>query len=154
MFKKILFVFALAFTISACDSGDSDSGAMVEPTLPGTNVPASFVGVYTGNLTVTAQALSLSETDTFPITVTVTQDAMVRFDGDDPDETFTVGLANDGRFAGNLPVDVIEECTGNLSVEGRIDGTTASGDANGEGRCRVSGINIDVTLSGNFSATR
>lgn len=153
MFKKILCLFPLMVMLVACDSGDSDSGSMVEPTLPGTNVPANFVGTYNGTITVTAEALNLSETDTFPITITVTDDAMVRFDGDDPDETFTTGLANDGRFSGNLPIDE-DECSGNLSTTGQVDGTNASGEVNGDGQCRIGALTVDVTLRGTFTASK
>lgn len=153
MFKHFLSILIVAFTLTACGGGSSDSGAMTDTTLPGTNVPASFVGVYRGDLTVTAEALNLSETDTFPITITVNNDGTIRFDGDDPDETFTVGLQNDGRFAGNLPIDV-DDCSGSLGVTGQVDGVTASGDVSGEGRCNVSGVTISVTLVGVFTANR
>lgn len=153
MIKRISLVFLIVVGLAACGGGDSDSGAMVEPTLPGTNVPASFAGTYRGTLTITAQALTLTETDTFDITITVTEDAMVRFDGDDPDETFTVGLSNDGTFAGNFDVNE-DECTGSLATTGRVDGTTASGDVSGEGRCDISGLSADVTLTGTFTATK
>ncbi len=153
MFKRISLLILVLASLVGCGGGDSDSGAMVQPTLPGTNVPASFAGTYRGTLTITASALTLSETDTFDITVTVTQDAMVRFDGDDPDETFTVGLANDGSFAGNFTVNE-DECTGSLATTGRVDGTTASGDVSGKGRCDISGIQADVTLTGTFTATK
>lgn len=153
MIKNVFILFLATLTLVGCGGGDSDSGAMVEPTLPGTNVPASFVGTYQGDLTVTAEALNLSETDTFPITITVTEDAMVRFEGDGPDETFTVGLQNDGAFAGILPIDV-DECSGSLSTTGRVDGTTVSGEVSGDGRCDVSGVTLDVTLMGTFTASR
>ena len=152
MLNRVLLLIAILF-LSACDLGDSDSGAMVEPTLPGTNVPASFAGTYTGTLDVTAEALGVSESDSFDITITVTDDAMVRFEGDDPDEVFVVGLANDGTFAGNLQIQE-DECSGSLATTGQVDGTTASGDVTGSGQCRVSGINVDVTLNGSFSASR
>ena len=90
---------------SACGGGGSDSGSMVEATLPGTNVPISFIGTYQGTLNVNASALGNSISDSFPITITVNEDGTIRFDGDDPDETFTVGLQNDGVFQGNLPLD-------------------------------------------------
>jgi len=97
MMKKLFLLLSFVL-IAACDSGDSDSGGMAEPTLPGTDVPARFAGVYTGTLNVTAEALNITTSDSFPITITVTDDAMVRFDGDSPEETFTVGLTNGGRF--------------------------------------------------------
>ncbi len=153
MLKNSLIAFLLLLTLTACGGGDSDSGAMVEPTLPGTNVPANFAGTYTGTLTVTASAAGLTETDSFPITVTVTDDAMVRFDGDDPDETFTVGLENDGTFRGNLPIEV-DDCSGNLSTTGQVDGTRVTGEVNGSGECDVGILSVDVTLEGTFEATR
>jgi len=131
----------------------SDSGGMAEPTLPGTNVPANFAGVYNGTLNLSASALGLTETDSFPITITVTDDAMVRFDGDSPEETFTVGLENGGAFRGTLPINE-DECSGTVSIEGSVNGTTASGTLSGSGSCNIDGTNVSVTLSGDFSASR
>ncbi len=150
--KKLLIV-ALSMFLFSCGSGDSDSGSMVDATLPGTNVPASFVGVYAGTLNLTASALGVTQSDSFPVTVTVTADAMVRFDGDSPEETFTVGIENGGAFRGNLAINE-EECTGSVSVVGSVDGSTASGTVNGNGTCQLDGLEIDVTLEGDFSASR
>lgn len=150
--KKILIVLASIFLV-ACGSGDSDSGGMTDATLPGTNVPASFAGLYTGTASITASALGITESDMFPISITVTDDAMVRFDGDDPEETFTVGLANDGAFSGSLPINE-DPCTGTVSVTGSVDGTTAAGDISGSGRCLINGLDVEVTLEGTFSASR
>jgi len=150
--KKLLVLFSLIF-VAACGGGGSDSGGMNQPTLPGTNIPANFVGVYNGTLNVTAEAAGISQRDSFPITVTVTSDARVRFDGDDPDETFTVALANDGSFRGNLAINE-DECSGTLALNGSVDGTTASGTVTGDGQCRVSGIDVGVALSGDFSANK
>lgn len=150
--KNLLLVFVSCFLI-ACSGGSSDSGGMVEPTLPGSNVPASFVGTYAGTLTVTASALGISETESIPITVTVTSDGMIRFAGDDADEAFTVGLGNDGAFSGNLPINE-DPCSGSAGVMGSVDGTTASGSISGSGTCDVSGVEVDVTLEGSFSASR
>lgn len=150
--KKLLVLFSFVF-IAACGGGGSDSGGMVAPTLPGTNVPASYAGVYTGTLNLEASALGITQSDSYPLTVTVTDDAMVRFDVDD--ESVTVGLANDGAFRANLPVPANSAgCTGSIAIDGTVDGTTASGMLSGEGRCNISGLNTDVTLSGDFSATR
>lgn len=150
--KKILFIVSMMI-LSACSSGGSDSGGMVTPTLPGTTIPANFAGVYTGTLNVTASALGITERDSFPITVTVTNDGMVRFDGDDPEETFTVGLTNTGDFSGNLPIDE-DECTGSVGAMGRVDGTNATGTVSGSGTCKINGLTVDVTLEGDFSATK
>lgn len=160
MFKKISVVFFLVFGLAACGGGDSDSGSMVEPTAPGNSLPANFVGTYTGTLTVTARALGLSQTDTFPITIVVNSDGTVRFEGDDPDETFTSGIANDGSFAVEVSVSdldsSVEECDSDtsISVTGNVDGTTAAGDVSGEGRCTIDGITADISLSGTFTANK
>lgn len=151
--RKFLLVLSLLF-ISACgSSGDSDSGGMVDSTLPGTSIPASFAGTYTGTLNITASALGLSETDSFPVTITVGTDGLVRFDGDDPDETFTVGLTDTGAFSGNLPINE-EECSGSVGTTGMVDGTTASGNLSGNGTCTIDGLTVDVTLEGDFLATK
>ena len=151
--KKSLLIFTLSIFLFSCGSGGSDSGGMVDATLPGTDVPASFVGVYSGTLNLTASALGLTESDSFPITVTVTNDGMVRFDGDSPDETFTVGIENGGAFRGNLVINE-DECSGSVAVSGSVDGTTASGTISGDGECDLDGTNVSVTLSGDFSASR
>ena len=154
MYKtKAFLCLLMIFLLPACGGGSSSSGADIEPTVAGQNIPANFIGVYTGTLNVRIEASGLSESDSFPITVTVTSDGMVRFDGDDPDETFTVGLTNQGEFAGNLPV-MESDCTGQVAVQGRVDGTTASGTVIGSGDCEVSGLRLDVDLSGDFNATK
>lgn len=150
--KKILIAFGFLI-LSACSSGGSDSGGMVEPTLPSTGIPANFAGTYTGTLNVTASALGVTERDSFPITITVTQDGMVRFDGDSPDETFTVGLTNNGSFSGNLPINE-DECTGSVGTQGSVNGSIAMGTVSGSGTCRISGLTVDVTLEGDFSANK
>ena len=150
--KKILILFTSCFLV-ACGGSGSDSGGMADDTLPGTNVPASFAGLYVGTATVEATALGLSESDSFPINITVTEDAMVRFDGDDPEETFTVGLANDGAFSGSLPINE-DPCTGTVTVTGSVDGTTASGEISGDGRCLINGLDVEVMLDGTFNASR
>ena len=152
LMKNLLNVFVCLMLI-ACGGGGSDSGGMTENTLPGTNVPASFAGVYIGDATITASALGITETDTFPVTVTVTEDAMVRFDGDDPDETFTVGLTNDGVFSGSLSISE-DPCSGSVEVSGNVDGTSASGTISGNGTCQIDGLSVDVTLDGTFDARR
>ncbi len=151
--KHVLFFFLAVFALSACDGGGSDSGSMVDATIPGTNVPMSFVGTYTGTLNVSASALGTSVDDSFPITITVNGDGTVRFDGDDPDETFTVGIQDNGVFRGNLPIDQ-EGCTGNVAAEGQVDGTNVNGTIDGNGTCDIDGLSVDVTLSGDFNATR
>jgi hypothetical protein len=150
--KNLLLVFASCLLI-ACSGGSSDSGGMVDSTLPGTNVPSSFVGTYTGNLSVTFSALGISQTESIPIIITVTSDGMVSFAGDDADQVFTVGIGNNGVFAGNLPINE-DPCSGSVGVTGTVDGSNASGSVSGNGSCSVSGVEIDVTLEGTFSATR
>ena len=77
----------------------------------------------------------------------------MRFDGDDPDETFTVGISNSGDFSGNVTITE-DPCSGNISVTGRVDGSRASGDVTGDGECTINGVNLSVTLSGDFSANK
>jgi hypothetical protein len=149
--KKIIVSFCLLF-IAACDGGDSSSGAG-DSTNPGQNIPANFVGIYTGTLNLTASAVGLTQSDSFPITVTVLANGTVRFDGDDPDETFTVGITNAGDFSGTIAI-VEDECSGTLSVIGRVDGSQASGDVTGEGVCTVNGVNLSATLRGDFNASK
>jgi len=149
--KKI--ILSLSFLlIAACGGGSSSSGG-VEESAPGQNLPANFVGTYLGMLRVTAEAAGVSESDSFEITITVFANGTVRFDGDDPDETFTVGIADDGSFSGNVDIDE-DECSGSIGVTGSVDGTTASGTVEGDGECEISGITVSVELRGDFTATK
>lgn len=150
--KKLLLIASLVL-LGSCGGGDSSSGGAVDPTAPGSMIPASFVGTYSGTLNLVASALGLEERDSFPITITVTSDGMLRFDGDDPDETVTVGVTNDGNFAASITINE-DPCEGTINVTGTVDGTTASGTVNGEGSCEDGPLSIDVELSGDFSATK
>lgn len=153
MTKLLLLVSLLA--LSACGGG-SDSGADEQPTggvsQAGDMVPDIYTGVYNGSIQGTASALGISLSDSFPITITVNQN-MVRFDGDDPDETFSVGLRNDGTFSGVLNYDD-DQCSGDVQVEGIVDGNNASGSFGGDGSCAVDGNNITVELIGTFTAAK
>lgn len=150
---NVAWLAAMLALLSACGGGSSSSGSGVEPTPPGENIPANFVGIYRGQLNLRAAAIGTSESASFPITVTVSADGMVRFDGDEPEETFTVGLTNAGEFAGNISI-IEGDCAGQLAVQGQVDGSTATGTVAGEGTCRISGIDVDVELNGDFSAIK
>lgn len=151
MIKNTLLISS-ALILASC-GGNSTTGAQVEESMAGMMIPESFVGVYTGVLDVTAEAIGITESDSFPITVTVTDDGMIRFDGDEPDETFTVGLMDDGSFSGNLFINE-DPCEGTVGVVGTVDGTTVSGTVSGEGVCEEGIIEIDADLDGTFSATK
>jgi len=153
MIKLLTFISLLA--LSACGDGDSDSGAGDSDSgvsQSGAMVPANFTGVYSGAIQGTATALGISLSDSFPITITVNQD-VVRFDGDDPDETFTVGLRNDGTFSGVLNYDD-DRCVGDVQVNGIVDGNNASGSFGGDGSCEFEGNNVGVELEGTFTAAK
>ena len=151
--KKLLFVSILLMFLASC-GGNSTTGAQVEESEAGMMIPDSFVGVYVGSLTVTAEVAGIfDETDTFDITVTVTEDGMVLFEGDDPDETFTVGLTDEGTFSGNIFIDE-DPCEGVVGALGAFVGDTVSGTVDGEGVCSEGLIELDADLEGTFSATR
>ena len=154
-FFRITVLLALVgLATTACDIGGSSSGAdQVENSEAGDMIPAAFVGVYIGTVDIRAEASGISERGSFPITITVTSDGMIRFDGDDPDETFTVGLANDGSFSGNLHINE-DDVEGVLGVSGRVDGTTASGSITGEGVYDTGAIDLQVDVTGSFTATK
>lgn len=146
--KKLFFAFATVLFLASCDDGDSSSGGGED------SVDLdSFVGVYVGSLTATASAAGLSQVDTFDITVTVFDDNTVRFQGDDPDETFTTDLNDDGSFAEDLSI-VIDECEGTVETEGIFDGDMVSGSVEGDGVCSDGELEVDIELEGTFSATR
>ncbi|MBX2849338.1 MAG: hypothetical protein KTR16_13525 [Acidiferrobacterales bacterium] len=150
---KFILLFSL-LALGACGGG-SDSGADAQipgVSLAGDMVPDRFTGVYNGSIQGTASALGVTLSDSFPITITVNQN-MVRFDGDDPDETFSVGLRNDGTFSGILNYND-DQCAGDVQVEGIVDGNNASGSFGGEGSCEYGGNTIDVELIGTFTAAK
>ena len=154
LFSHWLLIGGLALLLSACDIGGSSSGAdQVENSTPGDMIPPEFVGVYLGTVNITAESSGLSESDSFPITITVTEDGRLRFDGDDPDETFTVGVENDGTFSGNLRIDE-EDVEGVLGVMGQVDGTTASGTIVGEGVVDTGVVSLEVDVTGSFNAIK
>jgi len=151
MLKRV-FVFSFLLLLAAC-GGSSDSGGNVENTQPGDMLPANFIGTYTGTLTLTASAAGLTQTESAEITLIVAADGTVTFRGDDPDETFTVGISNAGEFSGF--VDIVEdECSGNISVQGSVDGTNATASVQGEGSCTVNGLTVNVDLTGNLTASK
>ena len=149
--RSLFFICLSLIFLASCGSGDSDSGAEIDDSQPGSMI-SGFVGVYTGTLTVVAEGAGITEMDTFPITVTVSEDGTLRFDGDEPDETFTVGLTDQGTFSGSLDINE-DPCEGTVNTQGGINGNVVSGDVSGSGVCNI-GLDIDVTLTGTFSATR
>jgi hypothetical protein len=154
-FKRIIAITLFTgFFLTGCDIGGSSSGAdQVDNSEAGDMLPAEFVGVYTGTIDIQAEASGIKDSDSFPVTITVSADGTLRFDGDDPDETFTVGIANDGTFSGNLRYDD-KDLTGVLGVTGRVDGTTASGDIVGEGEYDTGVVTLAVDVVGSFFATK
>lgn len=152
MIKQL--IIALAFiALTACGGGGSDSGSAAEVTLTSDAFPARFVGIYTGVVNFTATATGLSESDSFPITVTVFADGRLRFDGDDPEETVTVVVDNNGQFVAAISI-AEAPCTATFNVNGSVDGVTAAGAVDGQGSCSQDGLTIDVVLTGDFSASR
>jgi len=152
--KKILSLWHIILfaTLTACSGGGSDSGG------PAGSFPAAFVGVYQGTLNVTVSAAGISQSDSAPITITVTPDAQLQFSSSETDETFSVGVTNDGSF--NLNIDFVVdglECTNMaLDAAGQINaaGTSISADVTGQATCTVEGITLDVELSGELLASR
>lgn len=122
---------------------------MLETTPAGQNIPSNFVGVYRGTINASIRGLGLSESGSFPITVTVMEDGTVRFDGDDPDETFTTGISDAGNFSGSLQQSE-DSCSGNLNGIGQVDGTNATGTV----ECEQGLIKIEAQLDGDFLATK
>jgi len=150
--KKLILAFVSIVFLASC-GGNSTSGAQVEESEAGSMTPASFVGDYAGTLTVTVEALSITETYTFPVTATVTMDGMITFNGDDPGETFTVGLTDEGTFSGNLFINE-DDCEGTIGIVGSISGSTMSGTGEGEGVCESGILEVDVDLDGTFNLER
>jgi hypothetical protein len=148
-----VFILCSVFLLASCGGGESSSGGNADVTTPGDMLPANFVGTYTGILNLRASAAGLSQSESVPITITVSSNGTVTFTADDPDETVTVGISNAGAFSGNLSIEE-DPCTGTISVAGSVDGANASGTVEGDGSCSQNGLNIDVELDGDFSATK
>ncbi len=139
-------LLSLLVLVAACSKGNTSVDQ--KPVTDGA-VPSNFVGVYRGTLTATAKAGPLNETTTDVITITVSADNTIRFEGDDPDEVFVTKVGANGNFNGSLPIKT-GDCEGNVDVSGSVDGTAASGDLGGSGKCK----GVSVGVSGNFSATK
>lgn len=149
---KLLSIISVLF-LAACGDNDSSSGGEVDVTIPGDMLPANFIGTYTGTLNLRASAAGISQADTVPITVTVMANGTVRFSTDDPDEAFTVGINNQGSFSG--VADIVEDpCQGTINVAGSVNGSVANGTVQGDGSCNQGGLNVDVELSGDFTANK
>jgi len=140
---SLIMVFGL---LQACGKGDTSVDSL--PVTEGA-VPSNFVGTYTGTLTATAKSGPLEESTTDTITIIVGADNSLRFQGDDPEEVFVTTIGANGNFNGSLPINV-DDCTGTINVSGNVNGTVASGDLGGTGRCE----GISVGVSGSFNATK
>ena len=141
-----VFLFIVIALIQACSDGDTSVDSLPVSEGP---VPNDFVGTYVGTLSATARSGFLEESATNPITIIVSPDNTLRFQGDDPEEVFVTTIGSNGNFNGSIPVDV-DDCSGTVDVSGNVDGTVASGDLGGTGDC--SGLSVGV--SGDFSAIR
>ena len=149
--RKHLFVFGLT-VLTACGGGGSSSGVAVSS--PGDNLPANFVGTYTGTITVTLDASVIDETRSYSITVTVNADATIRFEVAGIEESFTAGVTNAGQFSGNINFTDDDCDSAVIGVEGTVDGSTVTGTVTGNTECDVAGLPVDVDLRGNFSASK
>ena len=143
---RCIFAAVFFMVLASCGGGDT-SVDNVEVTAG--NVPSSFVGVYRGNIDAKARTLLLSESIDEPITITVNADNTITFSGDDPDEVFTTKIGSNGGFNGQLNINE-GSCSGDLSISGSVNGSTASGQVGGEGKC--SGVSVDI--SGTFNASK
>lgn len=143
--KSALVVFSF-FTLVSCGGGDTSVDNI---DVAAGAVPSSFVGVYKGSINAKARTLLLSESVKEAITIIVKSNNTVTFSGSDPDETFTTKIGSNGGFNGQLSIDE-GSCSGDLSISGRVNGSIASGQVGGKGKC--SGISVDI--SGTFSATK
>lgn len=147
--KPLLIMASIAatFFLSSCSTGDTS----VE-TLPvtGGNVPSEFVGTYRGTINAEAKRGLLEASLDDPITIIVRSNNTIEFLGDDPDERFVTTIGSNGNFNGVLPIDA-SDCSGDINVSGTVNGTTASGELGGEGRCDGIG---SVGVSGSFLARK
>lgn len=149
---KKLFISLSFLFLSACGGGSSDSGgSQVTNTDPGSDIPENFLGVYNGTIDVTASGLGLTVSEAFELTITVNENGTIDFTSEG--ETASAGITNAGDFSVSVSVDE-DGCTGTIDVSGSVDGTIASGSGSGSGECDLDGNNIEVTLEGEFSATR
>ena len=156
------FVLALlVLVLSGCDSGgSSSSGSNAEITNNNTsspeNIGTQYAGTYTGTIegTYTAPELSLSDSDSEPVTIII--------DGNGN----TTVLVDGREYSGSLDSDSITAvvnvnetytditCTGTINVNARISGNTISGEANGTGNCTQGSFSTPVQVAGVLNATK
>lgn len=139
-------LIVLLLLLQSCSKGDTSVDSRPETDGP---VPSNFVGTYIGTLTATAKSGVLKRSTTDTVTITVSSDNTLRFQGDDPEEIFVTTVGANGNFNGSLPFD-IDDCSGTIKVSGNVDGSVATGELGGSGKCK----SVSVGVSGNFNAAK
>lgn len=167
--SRLITLFMLLLLISGCSSSDSNNetssgGASTSSvtTIPDSSVstvqPApvpSISGTYIGAANATASALGLTESETIPVTITVSEDGRISIEsGSDifPDVVTLNG--NTFNYSQNF-VDSpfgAATCSGMLTLQGAID-------TNGKLKATLSSQSVTCngipgTVSGSLTATK
>lgn len=146
---KVIVSFSLFIMfglLQACGNGDTSVES--RPVTEG-DVPSEYVGTYVGTLSARAKSGALERSTSDTVTIIVSDDNRLRFQGDDPDEVFVTTVGANGNFNGSLPINY-GDCSGSVQVSGNVNGVVAAGEIGGEGECE----GIKVGLDGEFNARK
>jgi len=161
---ELLFISSLLLALSGCGGGDDSSGAnstagktnqtTIQDASGSGDTDAEDPKTYTGSIEYELTA------DGFP-PVSGNSNLTVVVDGS------RVTLTVDGRsittnlngdsFSASIPVSESNDgltCRGTANINGNVGSNTVSGNVDGSGTCNSNGVDIPVSLSGSFNATR
>ena len=140
-----------ASILSACGGGSSSSDSAGTDTAGADTTAAQTVFNGTQNLTVTAA--DLNETDSAPFQLAVSgNNVTISSDGTTIGSGTLSGSSYNVSASDTLTDDGVT-CSLTLNYAGTINGNTTSGSISGNGSCSGSGINIPVSVSGNFNGS-
>lgn len=154
--RYLIQICALAITavmLSACgsDSPSASSGGGSVTVIPGD--PAALAGTYSGSATLTVSALGISESQTYPVTITIEPNGNVSIrSGSEAIDDVAV-LRGSGFSYTTTDTATVGQytCSGTITVSatianGRINGNLSTQNANCNG--------IGLSLTGTLQATR
>ncbi|MFT5115934.1 MAG: hypothetical protein ACI8P9_005293 [Parasphingorhabdus sp.] len=154
MKTKLLIIAFCALFISACGGGNSSSGGGSNNSGPSGANTSALAGTYVGTVVLVVNGLGQTESDTFKLVVTVSNNGEIflYFEGSvlASGPVSAAGVFSISDNVKNIDID-LDQCSGQLVVAGNVAGNKVTG--------TVSSRNVEclfskVTVSGNFNATK
>lgn len=155
LFLRLVFVFFLAFSLSACNDDDGISSTNGGGSSgDGGAQSAQYAGVYNGTVTVNYQSEDLSGSRAYPARMNVNRNGTVSLTIDG--ETIA-GVINGNKVAVDLKLtqtENITKCEVNIAFRATIVGNKMTGPITGDGTCRQLVTKRDATVSGNINLSK